>query len=274
MAITETDINEMLAFLVTHPEYQERFRTVTAAPELSQIPSRMDRVEAVLERQVVAGAATDARIDRLATRMDILTDRMTGLTERVDVLAEKIDRLGDTVGAMASRFDALTGEVAITNSRVDTLSGRTDQMNDRLDKLSGDVGNIKGGQLESKYHDNIENWFSIYVASPRKVSYRSVEEVVEAQADGVLTPADVTQLRAVDLMVRGLDQETGEETVLAVEVSNVIDTRDVSRAADRPALLEKTGCRARGMVGGYSILDAAREEALRRGAIIDLHEGR
>lgn len=265
MAITEADINEMLAFLVTHPEYQERFRTVTAAPELSAIPSRMDRVEAALERLVVAGAATDARIDRLATRMDILTDRMTGLTERVDVVAEKMDQLGDTVGVLAGRVEGLTGEVGTLTVSVNTLGGR-------VDKISGDVGNLKGGNVETRYNNNIENWFSDYVVAPRKVTHRSVPEVEAALSMGTISPAELRQLHDLDMMVRGNSRETGEDTILAVELSRVIDRNDVTRAANRAAVLRKSGCRAQGFVGGYSILEAARQEAERADVIIDLHE--
>lgn len=240
MAITEADINEMLAFLVTHPEYQERFRTVTAAPELAAIPSRMDRVEAALERLVVAGAATDARIDRLATRMDILTDRMTGLTERMDVLAVKVDSLTDTVGEVSGQIDALTG---------------------RVDRLSGDLGNLKGDVLEAKYSLNADNWLGEFVENPVKVAVHRLPGLQEARARNDISKEQMQSVRALDLIARGRDQATGEDVSVAVEVSHIVDVTDVARAKSRSEIIESLGLRVIPVVGGYGVTLAASNAA-------------
>ena len=64
------------------------------------------------------------------------------------------------------------------------------------------------------------------------------EHLEEAEEQGRITEEDRLDALRVDVVVRGR-LKTGEERVLAVEVSHVVDVNDVRRAARRAQVIAK-----------------------------------
>ena len=244
MTITAADIDDMLAFLATHPEYQERFRSLVVGKDLQGVPGRLDRIEAILETVAV-------RLDALTDRIDALTVRMDALTVRMDVL---------TV-----RMDALTADVQL-------LTSEARSQGKRLDRVEGRLGNAEGTLLEIRYARNFTNWFGRFLIRPLRVDVQDLEKVDDALERGDITSAEVDRLRDLDFIVAGRNKATGNDELLAAEISFTIFNEDIERAVNRALTLRRSGYNARPFAGGYEVDATVREAAEAAGVIVDIRQ--
>ena len=129
-------------------------------------------------------------------------------------------------------------------------------------------------------HDRADGWLYEMLLAKRLPAYIGREirrcRVIEVQDliesleplldDGVLTVADLDDLRRVDLVATGFTD--GEAVYLVGEVSCTGDNEDAERAARRAAIVEKAGKRAIAFLACHQIGPAAAEFARRRGVRI------
>jgi hypothetical protein len=129
-------------------------------------------------------------------------------------------------------------------------------------------------------HDRADGWLYEMLLAKRLPAYIGREirrcRVIEVQDliesleplldDGVLTVADLDDLRRVDLVATGFTD--GEAVYLVGEVSCTGDNEDAERAARRATILEKAGKRAIAFLACHQIGPAAAEFARRRGVRI------
>jgi hypothetical protein len=123
------------------------------------------------------------------------------------------------------------------------------------DKLSG----IEGIVLEWNYRNKAGAYFGAILRRVRVVELHSLEDTLEAR----LTTDQVKDVLRLDLLVRGRPRPQPEapEVYLAVEVSAVIDRRDVERARRRADLLRKAGYRTIPAVAGKELTQGAEDQA-------------
>ncbi len=235
MSFTVDDFTGLVKLLTEHPEWRAQLRPVVLGEEILAIPSRMDRVEAAL--------------DRLTERVDDLTVGLDRLTERVDDLTVRLDRLTD---------------------RVDQLTLAVQGIAQRMDKMDGRMGNIEGELLETRFDRNMPQWVLDYVRRPVRIYVDDLDAISSAVSSGLLTQAERRDIAMLDSMVRGSDVADGDDTVLAVELSATIDSGDIERAEQRANLLNKTGVRARALVCGYGITQAAESMADDRAVFVSI----
>lgn len=97
MAFTVVDFQDLLKLLSDHPEWRTQLRPLVLGEEVLAIPSRMDRVEATLDRLT-------GHVDDLTVRLDRLTGEVRELTTAVSQLVSRMDhtdgRLGNLQGTM------------------------------------------------------------------------------------------------------------------------------------------------------------------------------
>lgn len=235
MAFTVEDFQDLVKLLSEHPEWRAQLRPVVLGEEVVAIPSRMDRVEAALDRLT-------ERVDALAVRLDRLTERVDDLTLRLDRLTERVDQLTLAVQGIAQR----------------------------MDRMDGRMGNIEGELLETRFDRNMPQWVLDYVQRPVRVYVDDLDALSSAVSAGLLTPEERRDIAMLDSMVRGLDVADGDETVLAVELSATIASADVERAEQRTSLLNRAGVRAKALVCGYGITQAAESMADGRGVLVSI----
>lgn len=235
MAFTVVDFQDLLKLLSDHPEWRTQLRPLVLGEEVLAIPSRMDRVEATL--------------DRLTGHVDDLTVRLDRLTERVDDLTVRLDRL--------------TGEVR-------ELTTAVSQLVSRMDHTDGRLGNLQGAVLEWKFERNLGNWLREWVRKPRKVFVDELSRLDEAVERGLVAEAEVSQVAWSDAVVRAQDASTQDEVILSVELSTTVNEDDVERASARAAVLRRAGYDGRGFVAGHSISTRARELAEATGTTVVL----
>lgn len=83
MALFFEDLADLLKLLKEHPEWRDQLRPVILGEEILQIPSRMDRVEALLEKIAIEQAETTSTLHALVDRMDAFEQRLSRMDGRL-----------------------------------------------------------------------------------------------------------------------------------------------------------------------------------------------
>ena len=125
------------------------------------------------------------------------------------------------------------------------------------------MGVLKGIGMEARYLGRI-TWFRDIITQPVALTSGEISAMVDAEvAAGRLTRSEARIVERADLVIRGT--VSGAQAYLVVEVSWLVDERDVRRASDRARLLRKAGFQAQGAVAGYRMQEPARVLAERLG---------
>jgi hypothetical protein len=259
MSFTVDDFEDLLRLLYERPEWQERLRRVILPPELFELPrlaqeladvnraerERIARLEAEQQatRQEVREGfeQTGKRLDRLDGRVERLDTRVAGVEGRVervetDLAAFRVD--------VDERFDGV-------DKRFDGVDKRFDRLDGRIQQLSTDLGTFKGIGMEERLRRRIPQ-FRHLVPEPVDLTPAEVAALLDGEvAAGRLAAGEARQVERSDLILRS--STSRESPYLLLEVSWLVDERDVRRAHDRAALLRKAGYDARAAVAGIRI---------------------
>jgi chaperonin cofactor prefoldin len=224
---------------------------------LAALASAQARTEQRLEELASAQARTEQRLEELASAQ-------ARTEQRLERLEAAVERLATAQARTEERLERLEATV----ERLAEAQVRTEG---RLQELTDTVADLKGWQLESRYRERAGAYFGPLLRPLRVILPHELEDQLELH----LPAADLRDLLLVDLLLRGQPRERPEAPPvwLAVEVSAVVDRRDVERAQRRADLLRQAGCRAIPTVAGEH-LTAGAEEAARTGHILVIQDGR
>ena len=183
--------------------------------------------------------------------------------------------LGEEILALPDLIRELTKVVEEMNKRLYRVEQDVEVIKADVAVLNTDVASLKGDSLERKYRERPFVYFRRVLRKPRILTDSDLDDLLsQAQADGVLTEADVEEISRLDAVVRGRQISDDRVAYLAVEVSTKIDDRDVERAVRRAKLLEKIpGVVAMAVVAGEQLTPEG-IEALKQNAawtVIDGH---
>ena len=249
MAFTVNDLQDLTRLLLERPEWLSEVRRIVLTDELLALPRelaeaqrRTDEHFAELADSIRQLAEAQQRTDKRLSEFERRTD------ERFAELAERLDQLTARVDQLTARVDQLT-------QRLDRLTEVTQQLTTSVRTLENQMAAVRGRMLETEYRDKAASFFGLWVRKPRVVSISDIWDDLEDR----LSRQELEQLLPLDLLVRGQlsRQQSRGEIWLAVEISSVIDTRDVERAVERAALLRKAGFRAVPVVAGHGIANDA-----------------
>ncbi|MGB9888367.1 MAG: hypothetical protein ACPLTQ_01690 [Anaerolineae bacterium] len=210
-----------------------------------QSEERFARIEAALNRLAEAQARTEAQVRELAEAQARLEERVSRLEAIVAELVEAQRRTDEAIKALAeaqARTEAqLQDLIQVVKGMQDTLAA------------------VKGRQLEFNYHYRAGAYFGPLLRRVRALLPVELESELETR----LTMEDFRDLLALDLVVTGHPRHLPDapQVWLAVEISSVVDRRDVERAIRRAELLRRAGLRAIPAVAGEDITVGAQRDA-------------
>ena len=166
------------------------------------------------------------------------------LDARVDCLEAALARLADAQAQTQADLRALAVAQKRTEEQLTALVAT-------IKSLADAVADLKGDKLKRHYREHADAYCAPFLDRLRVLS---VEERSSLAADardaGRLSPEETHDLLRSDLILRGKAAD-GSDLFVVVEVSSVIDSRDVTRAGRRAQLLATaTGLRARSAVTG------------------------
>ena len=213
MPFTVEEFRDLIRILGEKPEWRTELRRWVLSDELLSLPEQVASLRAETERRFQELIEAQKRTE---TQLTSLVGQVTALTEAQRQTDKQVAELVQTVRA-----------------------------------LGIDVGFLKGEVLENRYRTKGYAYFSRIV---RRAHVLSSDELIslfeDARERGILSEAEVDQLTAVDLVVRGKRKDDGTEVYLVVEVSWGVGPTDVERAAQRASLLAKVGTPAIPVVAG------------------------
>lgn len=182
----------------------------------------------------------------------VLTNELLALPDIVRELAEAQRRTEERLDQLVARMD----ELAVRMDQLAEAQRHTEERLDRLtmimERLVKQMAEIRGDTLEMKFRDKAPAYFGRWLRRVRVVPITDIETQLETK----LNDREMMDLFALDVLVRGQTRSTeakGEEIWLAVEVSSVVDERDVQRAERRASLLRRAGLRAVPVAAGAQV---------------------
>jgi len=214
MTISQTELQTIIQLIRRDPEVRRQFQDALQLNGLLEVPTRMDRVEAALEKVAESQRRSEERLSRVEQRLDRLEEIVTRLAEaqlrtEIEVKAVKTE--------VVSISDRLRGE---EGRRAGERYER--KIERRAPFLLG--GGVGGGTQRDAVYSHIQQ-----LMAPL---YRTDE--LSSEADPML--ADIIWWK--------------ESCYAVVEVSMRVDRLDVLRASQRAHSLRKAGVDAVGVVIG------------------------
>jgi outer membrane murein-binding lipoprotein Lpp len=207
--------------------------------------------------QFIAALHEDPQLkDRV--RNAILSDDFLALPGIVAQLGERVDQLGLRMDQLTARMDQLTARMNELAEEVRTLTEQMIRVNQRLDRIEGRLGNVEGRVFEVGYRQNLRSHLARHLRKAVQGAAGDVDALWDAYRSARITPEDWSEIHRLDVLARGEDvNNPGHEKWLAIELSSVVDTGDVERAANRAALLRKFGLEVEAAVDGEQVLEDA-----------------
>jgi len=180
---------------------------------------------------------------RDAVRREVLIEDLLGLPAVVERLAVQMQELGRVVARLSEAQERLTVQMQELGRVVARLDGR--------------VGNLEGWRYERRF--NARARVTEIVRRPTEVNLADLDPVLDARDAGRLSESEWKQLLALDFLFKGTTGagSDAEERLVALEVSHVVDSRDVERAHDRAGILARLGFATVPAVGGRRLTEDA-----------------
>jgi len=225
---------------------------------------RVGRVEEQIAALAEAQRRTEERVGRVEEQIAALAEAQRRTEERVGHVEEQVAALAEAQRQMQEQIRQLTSSIYLLAEQVRSLVEAQKRTDDT-------VGGLKGRMLELTYQSKAVAYFGPLLRRPRVVDLGALLETLEAH----LSPEEFHDVLQLDLLVSGKPrlQPEAPEVFLAVEISSVIDERDVERALRRSALLRRAGFRAIPVVAGERATLGAEDEA-RAHHVAVLQDGR
>ncbi|MBV7339396.1 hypothetical protein KFU94_66515 [Chloroflexi bacterium TSY] len=250
----------------------DALRDSTAKLVQSQADSenRLERVEAILAEVMEGHRQSEQRLTRLEVTVKELAEAQKRTEQRVEELAEaqkqteiRLTRLEVTVGELAEAQKR-------THESLEELRLEYKETKEDLKETKTTVGDLLGDSLERTYRDRIGSYLGSVL---RKVHVFELQQLAD-ELEQHLSAAEMDELWPLDLLVRGQVHALAErpELWLAIEISNTVDQRDVTRAQRRAELLRKAGYRAIPAVAGAELTEGA-EAAVTGDRVLTLRKG-
>jgi len=155
---------------------------------------------------------------------------------------------------------ALPQQMARLTEQVSLLSEQMAILTEIAQRQTADLARLKGDGLEVHYTLRGVPSLTRAVRRPRPLSQEELDALLEdAETRGLLSAAESEEVTLADLVIQGRQRSTGTEVYVVTEVSWDVGIEDVQRAAERAALLAKTGRRTLAAVAGEWVTPDAQQ---------------
>jgi hypothetical protein len=207
---------------------------------------------------VEAQRRTEARVSTVEDRIAALVEAQHHTDEQVAALVEAQLRTEARVSTVEDRIAALVEAQHHTDEQIAALVEAQERNEQRIGTLTNDMAEVKGFNLELRYHHRAHAYFAPLIRRTHVLSGEELDALLEgAVAQGRLSEAEADEIRVADLLLRGRRRTDNVEVYVVVEVSWKIDPYDVERSVRRAALLSRLGTPAVPVVAGKEVIEEA-----------------
>jgi hypothetical protein len=268
MPFTVQDFHDLIRLIEQHPEWRAELRRLVLTEELLSLPGLVRELieaqrltEVRLAELAEAQRRTDERLAELAEAQRRTDERLGRVEEQVSALieaqrltevrlaelAEAQRRTDERLGRVEEQVSALIEAQRLTEVRLAELAEAQRRTDERLAELAEAqrrtderLAELRGDNLERRYRERAGAYFGQLVRRAYALSDREIAELLGAAEEaGQLSPEEVDDVRAADVVVRGRRRDGVGEVYLVVEVSVGIGPGDVERALRRATLLQR-----------------------------------
>lgn len=214
---------------------------------------------------------------RAAIRREVLSDELLEMPETLARQSARIDRIDATLETLTRRVD----DIAV---RLETLTERMDTLTEVVTGMSTDVQRLFGDRIERRAAFKLPPVLSqglglrraraVYpTAVPPSLDLGFTDEIEDAAESGLITEEQETRLKVTDLIFHARRKSDGARVWFAVEASGAVGPRDIERASESAAALEKIfGEDATAVVTGHRIRLNDRQRAEEDGVIVHIDD--
>ena len=292
---TIRDFADIVRALRDHPVWREELRKLILGTEWENVPKKLDELErrvahieqdVAILKQDVAVLKQDVAVlkqDVTVLKQDVATLKqdVAVLKQEVAVLKQDVATLKQDVATLKQEVAVLKQEVTVLKQDVATLKQDVGVLKQDVEKLKGDVnylkgefGRFKGRDFERSVKDRCASIFGKFLRRTRCVYPDALIDLIDDAVDeGRIDIKDREKLLNLDLVVKGIDQNTNEKTAFAVEISYALYPTDVERVLDRTPLLQRIFDETvHPVIVSSEISEEARQLAIARGIRIIQYE--
>lgn len=269
MAIQE----DLLDRLRTDARFRAAVRLEVLGEELLDVPARLervaasiDRLEAAIERHdrqiaglIAAHQASEERLRRVEARLDRVEARLGRVEARLEQVEARLEHVEARLGRIEEHLTALAAAQERTQEQLVLLTAAVQRLEGEVGRLAdwerGERGRREGERFE---RDTIRRAYGLFCGGrPLAERLEDLDRVRAALTPFYSRPGGIPDLE--DPFLADLIWLKGDRTAV-VEISRQVDDSDVNRAERRAATLSDAGIPAVGIVIGR---DWAAEEIQR-----------
>ncbi len=242
MSAASLDLADLVRALEEHPEWRVELRRLLLPQPLLDLPQLVAEVAATRRSVAVV-------VQKLAESQQRAQEELAAFRRQVqEELAEVRRQTDERFAAMAEaqrrtdeRLAALAEAQRRTDEQIAHLVRVQEEFSRVQEKLLQRVARLVGESVERRYRERAPAYFGRWFRGVEVLEGLALVKMLdEAVEKGQLSEEERAEVLCAEVMIRGRDRE-GEEVLLLVEASAVVDQTDVRRAARRARLLERVG---------------------------------
>jgi len=244
MAMTISDVHDLVVLLEKNPEWQTELRRIVLTHDLLTLPE-------IVRELAQAQQRTERRVEELAQAQQ-RTER------RVEELAQAQQRTERLVGELAQAQQRTEQQVQSLTMQMFTLVEAVERLERQHELLNDQVADLRGWRLEWQYRLRAPAYFGRLMKGTHVLSSEELATLLDKAVDeGKLTEEERLQILATDIVARGRWRQEDRDVYFVVEVSITINVDDVTRASDRARALSQLHPSIPGVAGTLISFDAA-----------------
>ncbi|MEZ0329837.1 MAG: hypothetical protein ABWK15_09850 [Dissulfuribacterales bacterium] len=254
-------IDDLYEIIRTNEKWREALRRELLSPALLRMPEdfarfkeeefrplvkKVDHIEqdvGVLKQDVgvlkqdVGVLKQDVGV--LKQDVGVLKQDVGVLKQDVAVLKQDVEILKQDVGVLKQDVAVLKQDVAILKQDVEILKQDVGVLKQDVNNLKDNVSDLQGSDLERRVRDKAASYLGRLIRRCRTIAHDDLAKILDDALDeGRITEEMRRDAIAVDVVVTGrLARDVQRNVALAVEISQVVDVGDVTRAARRAAII-------------------------------------
>lgn len=227
---TINDISDFARIIREQPEWADTIRSLLLSKELLELPVRFaEFVELTNQNfQLVYERLERLETDMAEVKADVgeVKTRVSNLEASVSRLEASVSRLGANVSRLEANGDSLRTDMNFVMGRLDNAVGFNYEA-----KVAKSIGGVVGSSFRR---------VRVQKGATAVPNPDFLDLLDDAEEEGIISTEQHLQVHQLDLILTGRRKSDGAEVYIAAEISITIGDSDITRAAERAAILGTT----------------------------------
>lgn len=221
-------IEDFERILFERPEWKERIRKLILTEELINLPAEFNR----FARDEIK--SIEKKVDNNSSDLKVLRQDVEVLREDVEILKEDVTVLKQDVAELKKDVEILKQDVAVLKQDVAELKKDVAELKDTIAELKGEF-------LELRVRDRIGAFLGKLFSKIRLIDFSDFADILyEAKEKGKIEEKEIYEALKIDAIAEAYMRKPEKKKIyLAIEISYVVDKKDIERAASRAEIVSK-----------------------------------